>query len=449
MELGGQHIVVVGLGITGIATATFCWRRDARVTAVDAARTPATEAAAESLGPLGVEVLLGAGPEACVGEADLIVLSPGVPHDLPVFREAAARGVPVIGEIELAYRFLQCPIAAVTGTNGKTTTTTLLGEMLRASGASVFVGGNIGEPLIGFADGGGAVDWVVAEVSSFQLDTIRRFRPRIGVVLNVSDDHLDRYPDLEAYGASKFRLLENQTPGDVAVLNGDDAFTAARKPPAARRLVFGRGGFDGEGASIAEDRVRIRMERRAPVELDLTESPLSGLHNQENIAAAALAALSAGATPEGIRTAIRGVAGLPHRMEWVATVAGVRYVDDSKATNVGAVLRAVQGLPGPAVLIMGGLDKGGSYAPLADLVRERVRRLVLLGQAAPVIQEALGGLTETVRAASMAEAVGIAAQAAAPGDTVLLSPACASFDMYKSYAERGADFARAVRSLGS
>lgn len=447
MQLNGLNIRIWGIGITGMATAGFCRRRGARVTVVDTAKTPRTEAAANALMDMGVSVALGPGADAGPIEADLLVLSPGVPHDLPAIRQAANRGVGVIGEIELACRFIKSPIIALTGTNGKTTTTTLIGNMLRASGKTVFVGGNIGEPLIGLADSSAAVDWVVAEVSSFQLDTIERFRPEIGVILNVTDDHLDRYPDFAAYGRSKFRLLENQGPEDLAILNGDDRFTQSQPPPVARRWVFQRGPLLGSGAQIQDNRILTNVEGLPSLEVNLGLSPLTGPHNAENIAAAALATLAAGGTESGVREAVRGFKGLPNRLEPVAEVDGVRFYNDSKATNVDAVMRALDSFEDPIVLIMGGQDKGGSYAPLEKPVRERVRRLIVLGEAATIIEAALGGLVATDRAATMEEAVRLAARAAVSGDVILLSPACSSFDMYANYAERGADFARAVNAI--
>ncbi len=448
MEIKNRHVVVVGLGVTGLATAAFCLRRGARVTAIDNAVTAQTEAAADALGSMGARVDLGPGSGGLLSEAEVVVLSPGVPHDQPGILAAAEGGATVLGEIELASRFIDSPIIAVTGTNGKTSTTTLLGEMLRASGKSIFLGGNIGEPLIGFADAGGAADWLVLEISSFQTDTMDTFRPRIGVILNVSDDHLDRYPNLDAYGRSKFRLLSNQRTEDVAILNRDDPFTRSISPPGrGRRLFFGRGPLDDAAAGIEARRLRLRISDTRCLELDLDESPLMGRHNEENIAAAALAAMAAGASDEGIQKALRRFKGLPHRLEPISTVGGVRFVNDSKATNVGAVVRAVESFQKPVILIMGGVDKGGSYAPLEPFVRERIRRLILMGEAAPVIDKTLGCLTATETVATMAEAIDAAVAAAAPGDVVLLSPACSSFDMYANYAERGADFSRRVKAL--
>ncbi|MFZ7125960.1 MAG: UDP-N-acetylmuramoyl-L-alanine--D-glutamate ligase [Desulfobacterales bacterium] len=448
MNLKGRQTLIVGLGVTGIATAHFCWRRGARITAIDVVRNDRTLAAAESLRPMGISVELGPESERCIAGSDLVVLSPGVSHELPALNEARKNGAEVIGEIELAGRFIDAPIIAVTGTNGKTTTTSLLGEMLKAAGISAFVGGNIGEPLIGFVDGGASADWVVAEISSFQLDTMESFRPRIGVILNITDDHLDRYPDFAAYGRSKLKLLTRQEPEDSAILNSEDRFLRTEPIPGkGRRLTFGPAPVAGEGARISDNRITFRFEGGPEQELDLAGCRLSGRHNRENIAAAALAALVAGADLNSIHQALLSFKGLPHRLEWVATIHGVKYFDDSKATNVDAVARALEAFEEPVVLIMGGMDKGGSYLPLKSLVERRVRRLILLGAAAPVIGEALGGLAPIEQADSMRQAVRMAAAAARAGDVVLLSPACSSFDMYANYAERGFDFARSVKAL--
>jgi UDP-N-acetylmuramoylalanine--D-glutamate ligase len=412
-------------------------------------------AAEAALGPgvaelraLGIELALGGHRAEDFTAADLVVLSPGVPHTLAPLQAARGRGVPVIGEVELAARFIREPIVAVSGTNGKTTVTELLGRMLEASGRRVFVGGNIGRPLIGYVDGGQAADIVVAEISSFQLDTIATFRPAVGVLLNITDDHLDRYPDFAAYARSKMRLFENQTAQDTAVLNGADPVLRAQAAGIRSRRLFYNTAEDSENcAAVTGTALALRLPGRAAARLDLAPFRLRGPHNVENACAAALAALAAGASPPGIQQALATFAPRPHRIESVGIANGVEYVNDSKATNVDAVLRALDCFATPVVLIMGGLDKGGNFRLLAAAVRRRVKALVLVGKASDTIRAALGGLAPTVQAQDMAAAVGAAAGLAARGDVVLLSPGCASFDMYPNYQARGEDFRQAALRL--
>jgi UDP-N-acetylmuramoylalanine--D-glutamate ligase len=336
---------------------------------------------------------------------------------------------------------------AVTGTNGKTTTTELTGAMLAASGRRVFVGGNIGRPLIEFADAGMDAEIVVAEVSSFQLDTIETFRPAVGVLLNITADHLDRYPDFAAYTASKMRLFENQGPADIAVLNAADPVIATHAGGVRSRKLFFNSRNPGAAAELNVGTLVLRLPGREPVELDLAGFRLRGAHNAENAAAAALAALTAGATPAGIQAALAAFTPAAHRLETIAQIAGVEYVNDSKATNVDAVLRALECFRSPVVLIMGGVDKGGDFGLLRDAVRRRGRGLVLMGGSRDALRAALGGILPTRETASMRKAVQAAAAMAAAGDAVLLAPGCASFDRYANYQERGEDFRRMVREL--
>lgn len=448
MEIADKHIVVVGLARTGIAVARFLRRRGALVRATDVAEEDRLGAEVRALREMGVVLELGGHRIESCTSADLVVLSPGVPHTIAPVQAARALGIPVIGEIELASRFIREPVVAVTGTNGKTTTTELLGAMLAASGRRVFVGGNIGAPLIGYVDGGRAAEVVVAEVSSFQLDTIDAFRPFVGVLLNITKDHLDRYPDFEAYARSKMRLFENQRPEDIAVLNGSDpVIRAHRHTLRSRQLVYNASDAAEACAVVSADALILRFPGCEPAALDLAPFHLRGAHNRENAAAAALAALAAGATLEGIRSVLKTFRPAPHRLETIATVRGVDYVNDSKATNVDAVLRALECFGAPVVLIMGGLDKGADFRLLADAVRRRSKALILVGAATETIRSALGGLVPTVAARSMRAAVHTAAARAASGDVVLLAPGCASFDMYANYQERGDDFRREVLRL--
>jgi len=448
MEIANKQILVVGLARTGIAAARFLRGRGAAVRATDVAAEAALGPAVAELRALDIDLALGGHRVEDFTAADLIVLSPGVPHTLAPLQAARSRGVPVIGEVELAARFIREPIVAVSGTNGKTTVTELLGRMLEASGRRVFVGGNIGRPLIGYVDGGEAAELVVAEISSFQLDTIATFRPAVGVLLNVTDDHLDRYPDFAAYARSKMRLFENQTAQDTAVLNGADPVIRAQAAAIrSRRLFYNTAEASANCAAVSGSTLALRLPGREAARLDLAPFRLRGPHNVENACAAALAALAAGASPAGIQQALAAFAPQPHRIESVGIANGVEFVNDSKATNVDAVLRALDCFATPVVLIMGGLDKGGNFRLLETAVRRRAKALVLVGKASDTIRAALGGLVPTVQAPDMAAAVGAAAGLAARGEVVLLSPGCASFDMYPNYQARGEDFRQAVQRL--
>ena len=448
MNLSGRNVLVVGLARSGIAAARFLVRRGARVRATDAAPAERLAAAASELQPLGVGLELGGHRRESFTQADLIVISPGVPHRMPLLEAARAAMVPVIGELELAARSIAEPVVAVTGTNGKTTVTELIGAMLAASGRNVFVGGNIGTPLIGYVDGDARADVVVAEVSSFQLDTIETFHPVVAVLLNITDDHLDRYPDFEAYARSKMRIFANQTAGDFAVLNGADPLVRSRAAEIAGTvLYFGAGA--GAAAEVAAGALSVRLPGREAIRFDLGRFGLRGPHNLENAAAAALAALLAGAGPAGVQETLDTFAAAPHRLETIATAGGVEYVNDSKATNVDAVRRGLETFDRPVVLIMGGLDKGGDFRRLQDAARARVKALVLVGGAREAIRAALGGIVPTHEAADMEAAVHRAADLAVPGDVVLLGPGGASFDRYANYLERGEDFRRAVLGLAA
>ncbi len=451
MNLYRRHTLVLGLGSSGAASARFLKSRGASVTVTDRRDENALAGEVQAMRETGVHLELGGHPPELLDKADLIVLSPGVPHRIPFLETARQRGIPVIGEMELAFRFIAEPVIAVTGTNGKTTTTTLLGKMLSASGLSVFVGGNIGTPLIDYVAAGVKADRVVVEVSSFQLDTIETFRPRVGVLLNISEDHLDRYPDFRSYVESKGRLFENQQASDVAVLNaGDPSVLSLADQVASRRWRYNSAeDLSGPGAILQGAVLICHTEHSTPVTIDLSRLKLQGRHNWENVAAAALAALAAGATPAGIQSALEEFQGLSHRLEPVMSLDGVRYVDDSKATNVDAVIRALDAFDAPVILIMGGRDKGSDYQVLTAPVRRRVKRLIAMGESAGTIQRILGPACQNgvTVAASMDEAVRMARQSAAAGDVVLLSPAGSSFDMYRSYAARGEDFCRAVRQL--
>jgi UDP-N-acetylmuramoylalanine--D-glutamate ligase len=412
---------------------------------------------------MGVAMELGRHRSQTFEKADLVVLSPGVAHTIEPVLRAKKHGIPVIGEIELASRFIKAPILAVTGTNGKTTTTEILGSMLKQSGFNVFVGGNIGNPLIGYADGEQKADFIVAEISSFQLDTIDTFRPIIGVLLNITVDHLDRYPNFDVYAASKIRIFENQQPGDIAVLNGSDPLVRSlTEPLKSTKLYYASLNHEDEGVVNNGTRIGFRFNKskkrdnKGPIAhlascnrrfLNVSNLKLVGRHNLENAAAAALAALAAGASPETVQEALNRYQGAAHRLEHIDTMHGVDFFNDSKATNVDAVIRAVESFSKPVVLIMGGLDKGGNFKALREVLARHAKKLIVMGKAAALIQSALGDTVPTISAASMADAVKQAYRVVSPDNVILLSPGCASFDMYDNYAQRGDDFRKAVKNF--
>lgn len=463
MQLKDKKIVVVGLGRTGLATAGFLHQHGARVLIADTAGEKELGDAVNIVRKWGVDMELGPHRAASFLNADLIVVSPGVSHTIAPIMQASDRGIPVIGEIELASRFIKEPIIAVTGTNGKTTTTELLGRMLKNSGLKVFVGGNIGNPLIEYVVKGQPAQIVVAEISSFQLDTTAAFRPRVCVLLNITADHLDRYPNFETYVDSKMRIFKNQLAEDVAVINGADPLVRAKtKQIKSQRLFFPTLQANEQGAILNGKRIilnlnklkRIQTKIRIPHSafriqeyLDISKIRLRGRHNFENAAAASLAALAAGAKLEGIQNTLDQFHGLAHRLEHVATIEAVQYFNDSKATNVDSVAKALACFSKPVLLIMGGRYTGSDFTALQGLVRKHVKHLIVMGEAAEPIRSALGQLKPTNVAFSMADAVSTAYQNAETEDVVLLSPGCASFDWYRNYAERGDDFRREVDKL--
>jgi UDP-N-acetylmuramoylalanine--D-glutamate ligase len=446
MELRGKNIVVVGMARTGIATARFLLDRGARVTVSEA--KPEAQLPAEVLALAQQGVLLETGGhrmETLLG-AELIVVSPGVPLDIAPLRAADNSGIEIISEIELAYRFLQTPLIAVTGTNGKTTTTSLLGDMFRHAGKQVFVGGNIGTPLIAYVSGTQDRDFVIAEISSFQLEGIKSFRPFISVLLNITEDHLDRYQSFADYSAAKGRIFLNQTESDIAVLNYDDPQVREMdRAIRAQKVFFSTRQPLSDGISY-NGALHLRL-RGEDAHIAIAGALLAGIHNVENMMAAAAVGFVCGLSLQSMQQALVRFSGLKHRMELVDQIRGVTFYNDSKATNVGAVVKSLESLPAPLVLIAGGKDKGGSYAPLQSLLRQKVKLLILLGEARERMRAELGGEVEIVMTASLDEAVRTAFSRSEAGDTVLFSPACSSFDMFTSYEHRGACFKELVSAL--
>jgi len=435
MELHGRHVIVVGLGKSGVAAARLCRDRGAHVVGTDSA--PLGELSPEARG-LDIEVRAGGHAGVAFEKADLVVVSPGVP-ELSGLTRAELAGTPVIGELELACRFFEAPIVAVGGTNGKSTTTKLLGEVLTLAGLAVFVGGNYGTPA---ADAvGKRWDALVLEVSSFQLERAPSFHPKVSVLLNVSEDHLDRYPSFVAYAEAKGNAFVNQVMGDVALVPFGDAICEEQAMRGEGDLLtFGGGDYAVEDSVVTEAKSGERFE--------LSAARLHGRHNHDNAAAAIAAARALGVSAEAVRRSLETFEPLPHRMALVGELQGVRFYDDSKGTNVGAAVTALRGMSEPrGVLIAGGRDKHGSYAPLSEALRERGRAVVVIGEAAARIAAAVEGALPVEHAGSMEDAVRRAFRLAQPGDAVLLSPACSSFDQFKSYADRGDHFRRAVEEL--
>ena len=444
MDVQGKKFLLLGLARTGKACARFLTSRGAAVSVSDVRPEAELKEEMEDLTDLPLSYFLGGEDRRALAGVDCVIPSPGVPAENPLLREAVARGIAVRSEIELAYRFLAGPLVAVTGTNGKSTTTTLIGEMLKAGGKRVFVGGNIGAPLIGFVSG--AWEWGVAEISSFQLEWVEQFRPRIAVLLNLTEDHLDRYPDFTAYCRAKERIFAAQREDDIAVLNRDDARVwALREQLRARIVSFGVDAV-AEGVYARGDTI-IWREGADEERFSLAKAKIQGVHNVENMMAAIAAAKAAAISQAAIQRTLEEFPGLEHRLEFVRERNGVRFFNDSKGTNVGAVVKSLASFSAPVLLLAGGVDKGGSYEALREPVKQKVRRLILFGAAREIIAGALGDLTETVVLDDLAAAVHDAAGHSRPGDVVLLSPACSSFDMFRNYAERGKAFKALVQAL--
>ena len=446
MELINKKTLVVGLAKTGVACARFLASKGAQVTVTDMRSESVLAGQLAELAAFDISRELERHDEATFLNSDLIVVSPGVPMDLPQLVAAKLAGREIISEIELAWRFIDAPLAAITGTNGKTTTTTILGTIFKHNGYHTFVGGNIGNPLIELAESHQIYDQIVAEISSFQLEWITAFRPAVAALLNLSEDHLDRYPNYQAYIDAKLRIFENQTEDDFAVVNRDDALVwqhaknlKATLFPFSRKIELDEGIFCKDGVITYRHNGHEECFPTAAIRLQ-------GVHNLENIMAAVACALLLGCRPDETFETILCFEALHHRMEFVREVSGVRYYEDSKATNVGSVEKALESFT-DITLIAGGKDKGGAYAPLVPLVSERVRHLILIGEAAERMEQELGMLTDTRRAATLEDAVCIAAEITAAGGTVLMSPACSSFDMFRDYEERAQRFISAVKAL--
>jgi UDP-N-acetylmuramoylalanine--D-glutamate ligase len=467
LEIAGRKVLIIGAARSGIASARFLARRGATVALND--RKPLDQWLPEALTlkSEGVGCVPGDPPSWLLDQVDLVVVSPGVPAKSIPVRYAERRGAEVIGEVELASRFLKGSIVAITGTNGKTTTTTLIGEMLKDAGLKAQVGGNIGTPLISMVNSSSADGWTVAEVSSFQLETIVDFHPTVAAALNVTPNHMDRYESITDYAAAKHRIFLNQTPSDSAIVNADDAIVSSWASGLRAQVVrFSVKRELEEGLFLRGSELLWRKRGQAPfltAQSDLVndgeqvlvmrdEMQLRGLHNVENVLAALAVGLTCGAPAESLRETVRRFRAVEHRLEHVAEINGVRFFNDSKATSVDATLKALEAFSddsGRVVLILGGRGKQAPYSPLVPLIKERVRQMILIGEDAATIEKELHDAAPLAHAADMSDAVERAYAAAEAGDIVLLAPACASFDMFESFEQRGRVFKSEVQSLKS
>ncbi len=452
MQIEGRKALVLGAGRSGVASADFLARRGATVALHDRRPIEEWSDVARALKEnRGVGLISGQLPSWLLDQIDLVVISPGVPTTTIPARYVDRKDGEVIGEVELAYRFMKGRIVGITGSNGKTTTTTLIGELLNDAGIPTQVGGNIGTPLLTLAESSTDETWTVVELSSFQLETIVDFRPNVAICLNVTPNHLDRYESFMAYAAAKHRIFRNQTEEDVAILNGDDTITASWAAGLKAHVsMFSVKHQLDDGLFLRGRELVSRAGDREKVLTTRNDIFLRGLHNVENVLAAMAAGLACGADPESMRRTVANFKGVEHRIEHCGELGGVSFYNDSKATSVDATLKALEALSkgdGKTVLILGGRGKNAPYEPLVPLINSSVRALVLIGEDADNIESQLVGTAEIVRAGSMADAVKAAFGAAEPGDAVLLAPACASFDMFGSFEERGTVFKSEVAKL--
>jgi len=453
MELKNKRVLVVGLGRSGVSSAIFLQEHGAKVIVSDSKAEAQLQSEVPALLDRGISIETGRHGERTFRDQDLIVVSPGVPSDQPQLQHARTLGIPVIGEVELAFRFLKGKVLAITGSNGKTTTTTLVGEILAGSGNKTLVGGNIGTPVISLAGQSTPDTMVVLEVSSFQLESIEQFCPWIAAILNITPDHLDRHHTFQAYVDAKARIFEKQQTTDFAVLNADDPTCVALQNKVKGSLLwFSRKDRVENGAFVDGDQIVFRQNdqrgngQEQPV-LSRSDIQLKGEHNLENVLAAVAMTMVAGCTPQQVRQAVKEFRAVEHRLELVATINGVTFYNDSKATNVDATVKALESFPANIHIILGGKDKGSDYTVLNPLLRERVKRVYLIGAATDKIASHVQNSTAVVRSGTLERAVRQAFEAAKPGDVVLLAPACASFDQFENYEHRGRVFKELVQSL--
>jgi UDP-N-acetylmuramoylalanine--D-glutamate ligase len=447
MQVQGKKILVVGLARSGAAAAEFLARRGARVTINDAKPESELKEAA-ALRAQGIDVVGGGHPASLFESSDLIVVSPGVPLALEAFAKAKAAGVTVIGEVELASRFFRGRLIGVTGSNGKTTTTTLIGEILKQAGLPTLVGGNIGVPLISLVESSREDGFVVVELSSFQLEAVEQLRLFAGVLINITPDHLDRYASMDHYAAAKANIFRNQTSEDTAILNADDERVAAlAERTRARKLFFSRKRELAEGVFLRGKEITLRLDGVDRTLISRDEIRLRGDHNLENVMSAMAVGAICGVGIQSMRQTVAGFQGVEHRLEFVEEINGVGFYNDSKATNVDAAVKSIEAFDRGIILILGGKDKGGDFTPLAPLLHARSKHVILIGAAAEKIAASIQGAAPFEHASSLENAVVRGLELGRPGDVVLLAPACASFDMFENYEHRGRVFKDAVRRL--
>jgi UDP-N-acetylmuramoylalanine--D-glutamate ligase len=451
MEIKGKRVLVVGLGKSGIASAQFLAARGARVTVSDTRSQNELKDQIPALLERGIAIETGGHGERTFRDQDLIVVSPGVPSNVPQLARARAQGIPVIGEIELAARFLRGRIVAITGSNGKTTTTTLCGELIASSSQRTLVGGNIGTPVILLVDDSTDDATNVIEVSSFQLETVETFHPNIAVVLNITPDHLDRHGSMESYTAAKARIFEKQTASDFSLLNLDDAGSAGLKSKTKGQICWFTRKRELTGAELGTfvraNEIYWRDGKRDEKIMPVSEIPLKGAHNLENVLAAVSVGRICGCDAQSIRNAVKNFKAVEHRLQFITTIAGVEYYNDSKATNVDATIKAIESFSGNIHLILGGKDKDSDYTLMNHLLRDRVKRVYTIGAAAEKIRSHVQEAVEVMPSGTLENAVARAHEAARPGDVVLLAPACSSFDQFENYEHRGRTFRQLVERL--
>lgn len=448
LAFSGKRVLILGAARSGVACAGLLVKKGATVTISDVSKKLVSTRELALLKQRGVNVRTGGHPVSLLPGTDYVIISPGIRSNLPLLRQARLKSIPVLSEIEVAYTYLACPVIAITGTNGKTTTTSLVGEIFRRSGRKTLICGNIGLPISAVADKTNWQSIVVAEISSFQLENIVNFRPHISVMLNITPDHLDRYPDFKAYARAKKHIYRNQERSDFAVINYDDPASRESAQKIKPKVIFySRRRILPAGVFVKNNTIYVRLQGRQRKILKTSELGIPGPHNLENALAAIACGILGGVTLASMRETLRKFRGVEHRLELVKKVKGVKYINDSKATNVDSVAKALESFQEKIILIAGGRDKGSSYQPLAKLVKQKVKALIVLGEARTVIKSELGQLIPTYEVKSLPEAVKLGRQLARPGDVVLLSPACASFDMFQNYEHRGRVFKEEVQKL--
>jgi len=447
-RIKGKNISILGMARSGIACAQLLKKTGAEVFVSEVKNKETVLQEIKQLSDLGIEFETGGHTSDVLTETDFVIVSPGIRPDIPILAQAQKMGIPVFSEIEVAFWLTDAKIVGITGSNGKTTTVTLVGEMLKEDKQEHLVGGNIGVPFSSIVEQISPNGYLVLELSSFQLERIEEFRPYVSSVLNITADHLDRHPDLKSYMEAKLRIMENQTEKDFVVLNADDENTLklAQYAP-SRKVFFSTKSEVGQGAFVREGKLYLRCNGGEKEIIETGQIGIKGPHNLYNACAACAVCGILGVAPGSMRTALRYFRGVPHRLEVVKTVSGVSFINDSKATNVDSVWYALQSVSPPILLIAGGKDKGGDFSELQDLVKRHVKTLILIGEAKDKIKAALGDLVPTYDSETLEDAVRLGFSKAAPGDTILLSPGCASFDMFKDYEHRGQVFKASIMEL--